>query len=128
MYRDRLEELRKEKGLSTKKWSELSGVSVDTINRIRNPENPDKDSPRITTLEELCRPLGVEVWEIFYIGEHSFVALQAELVSLREERDKLLAENAVQNATIDELKKKVDSLKDQVIDTHNYYIKNRSLN
>ena len=128
MYRDRLEELRKEKGLSTKKWSEISGVSVDTINRIRNPENPDKDSPRITTLEELCRQLGVEVWEIFYIGEHSFVALQAELVSLREERDKLLAENAVQNATIDELKKKVDSLKDQIIDTHNYYIKNRSLN
>jgi transcriptional regulator with XRE-family HTH domain len=128
VYRDRLEELRKEKGLSTKKWSELSGVSVDTINRIRNPENPDKDSPRITTLEELCRPLGVEVWEIFYIGEHSFVALQAELVLLREERDKLLAENAVQNATIDELKNKVDSLKDQIIDIHNYYIKNRSLN
>lgn len=126
MYRDRLEELRKEKGLSTKKWSELSGVSVDTINRIRNPENPDKDSPRITTLEELCRPLGVEVWEIFYIGEHSFVALQAELVSLREERDKLLAENAVQNATIDELKIKVDSLKDQIIDIHNYYIKSRN--
>lgn len=126
MYRDRLEELRKEKGLSTKKWSELSGVSVDTINRIRNPENPDKDSPRVNTLEDLCKPLGIDLWELFYIGEHSFVALQAELVSLREERDKLLAENAVQNATINELTKKVDSLKDQIIDIHNYYIKKNS--
>lgn len=128
MYRDRLEELRKEKGISNRKWSEESGVSLDTIGRIIHPENPDKDSPRVNTLEDLCKVLGVELWEIFYIGEHSFVALQAELVSLREERDKLLAENAVQSATIDELKNKVDSLKDQIIETHNYYIKNRSLN
>ena len=60
MYRYRLEELRKEKGLSYKKWAEESGVSVDTINRIIHPEHPEKDSPRINTLEELCEPLGVE--------------------------------------------------------------------
>lgn len=127
MYRDRLEELRKEKGISNRKWSEESGVSLDTIGRIIHPENPDKDSPRVNTLEDLCKVLGVELWEIFYIGEHSFVALQAELLALREERDNLLAKNAVQHATIDELKNKVDSLKDQIIDIHNYYIKNRSL-
>lgn len=128
MYRDRLEEIRKEKGISNKKWAEESGVSLDTIGRIIHPENPNKDSPRVNTLEDLCKVLGVELWEIFYIGEHSFVALQAELLALREERDRLLAENAVQIATIDSLREKVDSLKDQIIETLSYYIKNRSLN
>ncbi|MBO5969397.1 MAG: helix-turn-helix domain-containing protein [Clostridia bacterium] len=126
MYRDRLEELRKEKGLSNRRWAEESGISLDTIGRIIHPENPDKDSPRVNTLEDLCKPLGIELWEIFYIGEHSFVALQAELLALREERDRLLAETAVQSATIDSLKGKVDSLKDQIIDIHNYYIKKNS--
>ena len=68
MYRDRLEELRKEKNITNKKWSEESGVSIDTINRIIHPENPGKDSPRVNTLEDLCKPLGVEVWEIFYLA------------------------------------------------------------
>ena len=67
MYRCRLEELRKEKGLSYKKWSEESEVSVDTIDRIIHPENPQKDSPRVNTLEDLCKVLGVELWEIFYL-------------------------------------------------------------
>ena len=89
MYRCRLEELRKEKGYSYKKWSEESGVSIDTINRIIHPENPDKDSPRINTLEDLCRPLGVELWEIFYVGDRSFVDLQAELAALKAEHDAL---------------------------------------
>ena len=40
MYRDKLEELRKEKGITNKKWSEASGVSLDTIGRIIHPENP----------------------------------------------------------------------------------------
>ena len=34
MYRDKLEEFRKERNISNKKWAEESGVSVDTINRI----------------------------------------------------------------------------------------------
>lgn len=123
MYRCRLEELRKEKGYSYKKWSEESGVSVDTIDRIVHPENPDKDSPRINTLEVLCKTLGVELWEIFYLGDRSFVALQAEIAVLKSERDNLVAENAVLKEKIDTLKDKVDALKDDIIATHNYYIK-----
>lgn len=126
MFRDRLEELRKEKGLSDKKWSELSGVSVDTINRITNPENPEKDSPRVNTVEDLCKPLGVEIWEIFYSGDRSFVNLQAEITSLKAERDALIAENAVLKDKIDTLHDKVDSLKDEIIDTHKYYNKLKS--
>jgi transcriptional regulator with XRE-family HTH domain len=123
MYRCRLEELRKEKGFSYKKWSEESGVSVDTITRIIHPENPDKDSPKVNTLEDLCRPLGVEIWEIFYLGDKSFVALQAEIATLKEERDTLLTDKAVLEARTDALEIRVSELKDDIIETHKYYMK-----
>jgi transcriptional regulator with XRE-family HTH domain len=123
MYRDRLEELRKEKGISNKKWSEDSGVSIDTINRIIHPEHPEKDSPRVNTLEDLCKPLGVELWEIFYLGDRSLVSLQAEINTIKAERDALLAENAIAKDKIDTLLNKVDTLKDEIIAIHKHYIK-----
>lgn len=123
MYRDRLDEIRKEKGYSIKRWSEESGVSIDTIDNIIHPENPQKNSPRVNTLEDLCKPLGVELWEIFYLGDKSFVSLQAEIVTLKTAHDDIVAENAVLKNKIESLKDKVDSLKDEVIATHNYYIK-----
>lgn len=126
MYRCRLEELRREKGLTNKKWSEESGVSVDTIARIIHPENPEKDSPRINTLEDLCKPLGVELWEIFYLGDRSFVSLQAELISLKTAHDDLVAENAVLRTTAETLREKNETLKDQIIDVHNYYMKQKN--
>lgn len=122
MYRDKLEEIRKEKGLSTKEWSELSEVSVDTIKRIRCPENPEKDSPRINTLEDLCKPLGVELWEIFYMGDKSLVSLQAEIASLKAERDALIAENGALKNQVDTLRENVNSLKNEIIYVHHYYI------
>ena len=126
MYRDKLEEIRKEKNISYKEWSEMSDVSVDTIKRIIKPDNPFKDSPKVNTLEDLCKPLGVEVWEIFYLGDRSFVSLQAEIAVLKSERDALVAENAVLKDKVESLRDKVDSLKDDLIDTHNYYNKRRS--
>ncbi len=126
MYRDRLDEIRKEKGYSNKRWAEESGVSIDTIGRIIHPENPDKDSPRVNTLEDLCKPLGVELWEIFYLGDHSLVALQAEILSLKAERDALIAENGALKEKVETLRDKVDDLKDEIIATHNYYIKSKS--
>ena len=126
MYRERLEELRKEKNITNKKWSEDSGVSIDTIARIIHPENPTKDSPRVNTLEDLCKPLGVELWEIFYMSDRSFVSLQAEIISLKAERDALLAENGALKDKVDTLRDKVDSLKDEIISVHNHYIKLKS--
>ena len=122
MYRNRLEELRKEKNITNKKWSEESGVSIDTIARIIHPENPEKDSPRVNTLEDLCKPLGVELWEIFYMGDRSFVSLQAELTALKAERDALLIENGALKDKVETLRDKVDSLKDEIIETHKHYI------
>lgn len=128
MYRERLEEIRKEKNMSNKKWSELSGVSIDTIARIIHPENPQKDSPRVNTIEDLCKVLGVEVWEIFYSGDRSFVNLQAEIAALKTERDALVAENAILRDKTDTLKDKVDFLKDEIIATHRFYNKFNSNN
>ena len=128
MYRYRLEEIRKEKNITNKRWSEESGVSIDTIGRILHPENPDKDSPRVNTLVDLCKALGIELWEIFYFGDRSFVSLQAEVTTLKSERDALIAENAILREKVDLLKDKVDSLKDDLIATHNYYNKLKSNN
>ena len=126
MYRDRLEEIRKEKGISNKKWSEESGVSIDTISRIVHPENPDKDSPRVNTLEDLCEALGIELWEIFYMGDHSLVSLQAKIATLEAERDALVAENAVLKDRVDSLVNKVDSLKDDLIDVLKHKMKSNN--
>jgi DNA-binding Xre family transcriptional regulator len=123
MYRDKLEEIRLEKKVSNRKWSEDSGVSLDTISRIIHPQNPDKDSPKVNTLEDLCRALGVEVWEIFYTGNTSLVSLQVEIDALKAERDALIAENGALKNRVETLRDKVDSLKDEIIATHNYYIK-----
>ena len=116
MYRDRIEEIRKEKGLSNKQLSELSGVSLDTLSRISHPENPDKDSPRINTLEDICKVLGVELWELFYTGSTSLVALQAEITALKAERDSLIAEVAVQKEKNEQSAIKIDELKDKLIE------------
>lgn len=116
MYRERLEELRKEKGFSYKKWAEESGVSVDTLDRIVHPENPDKDSPRVNTLEDAIKPFGVELWEIFYIGDKSFVSLQAEIALLKAERDTLIADNAILKSKNDDLRNDIDKLKDKLIE------------
>ena len=128
MYRDKLEEIRKEKRITHKKWAEESGVSIDTITRIIHPENHIKDSPRVNTLEDLCKPLGVELWEIFYLGDKSFVDLQSEIAALKAERNALVADNAILKDKVEHLRDKVDSLKDDLIDTHNYYNKIKSGN
>ena len=123
MYRDKLEEIRLEKKVSNRKWSEDSGVSLDTISRIIHPQNPDKNSHKVNTLEDLCKALGVEVWEIFYNGNTSPVSLQIEIDALKAERDALIAENGALKNRVETLRDKVGALKDEIIATHNYYIK-----
>lgn len=125
MYREKLLEIKKEKGITTKQWAEESGISVDTIGRILHPENPLKDSPRINTLEDLCKSLGIELWEIFYMGDRSWVDLQAEILTLKTERDALLVENGALKDKVESLRNKVDSLKDEIIDVHRHYIKSK---
>ena len=128
MYRDKLVEFKKEKGISTKQWSIESGVSIDTINSIVHHDNPDKDSPKVNTLEDLCKPLGKELWELFYTGATSLVSLQTEISALKSERDDLVAENAVLKNKVETLRDKNDMLKDEIIETHKYYNKLKTNN
>ena len=107
--------------MSNKTLSELSGVSVDTLGRIFNISIPIKEGPGVETLVAICNALGVEVWELFYTGDNSFVGLQAECIALKEERDNLVAQNAVLQNDVDRLRNKVDTLKDEIINTHNSY-------
>ena len=100
-----------------------TSLRTKRVDRIIHPENPKKDSPRVNTLEDLCEVLGVELWEIFYLGDRSFVALQTEIATLKSERDALVVENAVLKEKIDTLKDKVDALKDDIIATHNFFNK-----
>lgn len=118
MYRDKLIEFKKAKGIASKQWAVESGVSIDTINRIIHPEHPEKDSPRVNTLEDLCKVLGVELWEIFYNGPTSLVSLQAEISSLKAERDSLLSENAILKDKEAFLRNKVDTLKDELLELY----------
>ena len=104
-------------------WSEACGVPVDTINRIVNSKKDKKESPRLDTIEDLCAGLGVEVWEIFYLGDKSLVSLQAEINALKAERDALVAENAVLRDKIDTLKDNLDALKDEFIAVCSHYIR-----
>jgi transcriptional regulator with XRE-family HTH domain len=123
MWRDKLVEIKKEKGVSTKTIAERSGLTVETVHRILNGKRDDKDSPRLNTIMDVCEALGIEVWEIFYFGDKSFLDLQTEISVLKNERDELLAVNAIQNDKIETMRNRVDELKDQIIDVHNYYIK-----
>ena len=125
MWRNQVIEIRKIKAptMSNKTLSELSGVSVDTIGRIFNISIPIKEGPGVETLVAICNALGVEVWELFYTGDKSFVGIQVEYNNLKEAHDALFAENAVLQSEVDRLRIKVDTLKDEIISTHNSYHK-----
>lgn len=123
MFRDKLNAIKKEKGYTNKMISERtpSHIAVETINRALSKTS--EEYPRLDTLEEICIALEVELWEIFFTGDASFVPTQAEIMSLKTERDMLVMENALLKNRVETLRDKNDALKDEIIATHKYYIK-----
>lgn len=109
---DNINAIRKEKGISTKMLADRADLPIETIQRILDGTT---ENPRLDTMKRIADALEVELWELFFTGDTSFIFTQKELVSLRTERDALLAETAVQKDKIDTLKEKVDSLKDELI-------------
>ena len=122
---DNINAIRKEKGITPRMMAERADQALETIQRILDGTT---ENPRLDTMKRIADALEVELWELFFTGERSFVTMQIELISLRTERDALVAENAVQKDKIDFLKDKVDTLKDEIINTHNYYIKQKTNN
>ena len=125
MWRDKFIEIKKQKGVSTQTLADISGLSKDTIKRMLNTTIHQKEGPGIETIATLCSALGIEMWELFYVGDKSFVDLQAELAAMNVERDNLVADNAVLRNQVEELHKKIEELKDELLDTHRYYIKSK---
>lgn len=105
--------IRKEKGITTKMLAERADLPIETIQRILDGST---ENPRLDTMKRIADALEVELWELFYVGDRSFVSMQKELISLRTERDALVVENATQKITIEFLREKNDTLKDQIID------------
>lgn len=122
MWRARIIEIKKQKGISSKMLSERSGIPVDTIQRILNAKTDVKDVPRLNTLIDICNALEIDVWRLFYTGDDRFLELTNELEYLRKERDELIADNATKQAQVTFLTNKVDELKDKLIETHEFYV------
>ena len=118
MWKDKFIEIKKQKGVSSQDLADLSGISKDTIKRMLSPTVHQKEGPGVETLATLCSALGIEMWELFYVGDTSFIDLQAELASLKAERDALVADNAVLQHQVEVLHDKVDSLKDELLEVY----------
>jgi transcriptional regulator with XRE-family HTH domain len=111
MWRERIIETRKAKGITIKMMAERtpSHLTVETITRILNEKT---DDPRITTVLKLGESVGLSPWELFaetadLIAYQSFLTLQTEVDTLRSEKEALVTEN-------DRLKNESKDLKDKV--------------
>ena len=122
---DNINSIRKAKGITPKMIAERSDQALETIQRILDGTT---ENPRLDTMKRIADALEVDLWELFFTGDKNFVSMQNELISLRTERDNLVVENATQKITIEFLREKNDKLKDQIIDTHTYYMNLKSNN
>ena len=131
MWLDRLIELKKQAGMSTKQIAEGTLMPERTITRIFHGET---DSPTITTLIPIINFLGGSFDEIFadtkaVVSDHSIVTLQENVDAIAAERDLVIAENAMLKekvcvlTTENELLKREIMHKDEIIALHNYYNK-----
>lgn len=128
MWRDRIIETKKAKGITAKMMSETSQLPVETITRILNVKT---DDPRISTVLALGTSVGLSEWELFadptaVVAYQSFLTLQAEVDALKAERDALIEENGGLKSKVEVLRDKIDSLKDDIIALHTHYIRKGS--
>ena len=130
MWRDRIIETKKAKGISIQLMAERtpSHITVETISRILNTKTED---PRIGTVLALGESVGLSPWELFadpttLVAYQGFVALQTEVDDLKVERDSILAENAALKNKVEALRDKIDHLHDEIIRLHSHYNKQNS--
>ena len=131
MWLDRLIELKKKAGMSSKQIAEGTLMPERTIARIFHGET---DSPTITTLIPIINFLGGSFDEIFadtkaVVSDHNIVTLQEKVDAIAAERDLVIAENAILKekantlSAENELLKREIMHKDEIIALHNYYNK-----
>jgi len=64
MYLNQVKKIRKEKGITLVKLSELSGVSVGYLCHL---EKGSRNNPSVITMEKISKALNKSVTEIFFI-------------------------------------------------------------
>ena len=134
MWLDRLKELKKEKGVSSKWIAEKTNLPERTVVRIFSGDTPN---PYTDTLHRIVTALGGTLDGI--LADTKMVVGDANLSTLQAEVDRLTGELAILNAENAMLKDKVVNLtaendilriklehKEEIIALHNYYIKLRS--
>ena len=125
-------EAKEAKGITTKQMAEkIKTLPEETIRRILSGKTK---TPRVDTVLDLGASVGLSSHEIFeestaYVGGESFKALQAELDTLKNERESIIAENKSLKEEVTSLSHENDilkiklELKEEIISTHKYYIK-----
>lgn len=141
MWLDNLKELKKEKGMSVKQIAEVTNLPERTVNRIFSG---DTDNPYVDTLHRIVTALGGSLDCILadtkvVVGSADLKELQDENNKLKEEMDRIIAENALLSAEVatlnnsncalssenDMLRLKLEH-KEELLALHNYYNKLRA--
>ena len=131
MWIDKLIELKKKSGYSSKQIAEGTFLPERTVSRIFAKET---NGPSITTLIPIINFLGGSLDELFadtdaVIGNKKFADLQAKCDLVTAEKDLLTTENAILKDQINTLNAKIELLelklmhKEELIAVHNYYTK-----
>ena len=129
MWLDNLKELKKKAGISSKQIAEMTSLPERTVVRIFSG---DTDNPYVDTLRRIVSVLGGSLDDIF--AECKTVVGDHDLITAKDEVDRLIAEVATLTAEIAVLKEKVSTLtsendilrlklehKEEIIAIHNYY-------
>ena len=129
MWLEKLRELKKESGLTTKQIAEKSHISEKTVTRIFAG---GASRPYLDTLGDIAAVLGSTLEDVFS-ESHARLATE-DVSSLHSDLDRITAENNLLTAEIAVLKDKVGTLtaendllrlklehKDEIIALHNYY-------
>lgn len=134
---ERIKEIKKEKGLTTKYIVERSGLSERTVTNIL----AGKDGVYLDSLVRVADALDVPIDELFKdskatVGGKTFTELQRELDAVTIDKETLLAEkelivteNTVLQGKITALTAEIDLLKmqllhkEELLAVHNYYLK-----
>lgn len=131
MWIDKLIELKKKSGYSSKQIAEGTFMPERTVSRIFAKET---NGPSITTLIPIINFLGGSLDELFadtdaVIGNKKFADLQAKCDLVTAEKDLLTTENAILKDQINSLNAKIELLelklmhKEELLAVHNYYTK-----
>ena len=130
MWLDKIIEAKKAQGITTKQMAErIKTLPEETIRRILTGKT---QTPRVDTVIELGAAVGLSPYEIFaettaYLGGESFKALQAERDVLATE-NKELRDKVVSLSHENEILKVKLELKEEIIETHKYYINSKGVN